>query len=137
MTGYNGGRVYGPGHFNPPEPERRDRKVRNPYRGTSEARIYQRMVRELKDSPEGGVCWICGDEIDRSLPPWMSNDPAYWTADHDPPLAEGGSILEGLKPAHKGCNSSEGRRMQLDSRAVEHRTFDFDDSDIDPPSRVW
>ncbi|SDE45645.1 hypothetical protein SAMN04489747_3464 [Auraticoccus monumenti] len=41
----------------------------------------------------------------------MSNDPAYWTVDHNPPLADGGSLFTGMKPAHKGCNSSEGGKL--------------------------
>lgn len=100
----------------PYEPVRRKVKQRlreNPYRGRRDAAAYQRKARDLKASPEGGFCWICGGEIDRSLPPEMSNDPAYFTVDHDPPLAAGGSLLQGLKPAHKGCNSAKGRAMQL------------------------
>lgn len=106
-----------------PEPDTRlRRKVKqeprpNPYRGNRESAAYQRKARELKGSPEGGVCWICGREIDRGLPPDQNWRPEAWTADHDPPLAQGGSLLVGLRPAHRGCNSAKGRAMQLEPAA--------------------
>lgn len=110
------GGIYGP---KPPMYERPPRMVKqrlreNPYRGRRDAAAYQRKARELKASPEGGVCWICGAEIDRTLPPEMAQDPSYWTADHDPPLVRGGSLLLGLKPAHRGCNSAKGRALQFE-----------------------
>jgi 5-methylcytosine-specific restriction endonuclease McrA len=97
------------------EPRKSKQRLReNPYRGRRGSAAYQRKARELKASPDGGVCWICGTEIDRTMAPELAQDPGYWTADHDPPLSRGGSLLVGLKPAHRGCNSAKGRAMQFE-----------------------
>lgn len=108
-------------------------KKANPYRGRAGAAAYLRKARALKASPEGGVCWICRGEIDRSLPGSEVNSPEYFTVSHDPPLSRGGSLLEGLKPAHRGCNSSEGGRL---AHPPQTNHGDFDPSLIEH-SRDW
>ena len=86
----------------------------NPYRGRAGAPIYQRRAAELKASPEGRICVVCGGEIDTSMPPEMQTDPGYSTVQHYPPLSVGGDLLESMAgAAHRGCNLAEDRAMQL------------------------
>ncbi len=114
--------------------------------------VFRRKASALKASEDGRWCWICGAEIDRSLPESMSNDPAYWTVDHDPPLADGGSLLTGLRAAHRGCNSREGGKLgnarmrakltgaPMPTRPTKHSTLHHDDADINEGwerSRAW
>lgn len=78
-------------------------------------RPYQRMVKRLR--LEGThVCWICGAMIDMSLP---VNHEWAWTLDHRLPLIDYPCL--GLDPAnhaeaHRCCNSSKGRNLQVRRR---------------------
>lgn len=67
-------------------------------------RDYRRAVDKLRlqTKKSGGVCWLCREPFDWSLP---YHDAMAFTADHVTPLARGGAILGALQPAHRRCNS--------------------------------
>lgn len=62
--------------------------------------------RVLRENP---VCWLCGHDIDLTLPP---TDRMSGTADHVIPLDAGGPPRDpdNVKPAHRSCNSRKGNR---------------------------
>lgn len=68
-------------------------------------RAYRRATKRLRAT--SSVCWICGKEIDTSLP---ATDRMSWTADHVVPRSKGGALLGELKAAHRACNSSRGNK---------------------------
>ena len=49
------------------------------------------------------TCWICGEEIDKTL---KFPDPMSFSADHLDPVARGGRNDGTLLPAHLRCNAS-------------------------------
>lgn len=54
------------------------------------------------------VCWLCGEEIDTTLP---RRDKRSWTLDHIKPLSEFPELAyeeSNLRPAHMQCNSKRG-----------------------------
>lgn len=109
-----GGGIYGPGHgVQRVVVSQRKTKTKDLY-GRNRSSVFRRKCAELKAKPEGRICVLCQGEIDVSMPPQMYNDPGYWTAQHDPPLSAGGDLIKDLiGGAHRGCNSAEGRAMQL------------------------
>lgn len=76
-------------------------------------RPYRRACAELRASPAGRTCWLCGQPIDLNLD---ARDPMSWTADHVDPLSHGGAEVDlaNLRPAHRRCNSSRGNRDPWD-----------------------
>ena len=96
-------------------------KTKDPY-GRNTSTVYRRKCRELKNSAKGKVCCICNRAIDTSLPPEAAHDPVlwaeYWSAEHDPPLSQGGKLLNIKGPAHQGCNSDLGRRLQAATATI-------------------
>ncbi|WP_372345524.1 HNH endonuclease [Streptomyces sp. KL116D] len=69
-------------------------------------RRWRRAVAQLK-SESLPICWICGYDIDMTLP---HLHPRAWTAEHVQPLSAGGDPYDpdNLRPAHRGCNSRKG-----------------------------
>ncbi|MFC6353929.1 HNH endonuclease [Rothia nasimurium] len=67
-------------------------------------------------------CWLCGQPIDLMLP---YTHPMSFTADHVEAIANGGKLLSELRPAHRRCNSSRGRKRvdELISRPKTTRTW--------------
>ena len=55
----------------------------------------------------GEPCWLCGQPIDLALP---YTHPMSFTADHVEAIANGGKLLSELRPAHRRCNSSRGKK---------------------------
>jgi 5-methylcytosine-specific restriction endonuclease McrA len=54
------------------------------------------------------VCWICGGDIDRTLP---AKNKWSWTLDHVVPLAQRPELAfdeSNLRPAHMWCNAKRG-----------------------------
>ena len=93
-------------------------KTKDPY-GRTTSTVFRRKCKELKQSAKGGVCCICGKNIDRSLPVSYAHSnvyaewAAYWSVEHEPALSEGGDLIKDIKgPAHQGCNSDLGRVLQ-------------------------
>ena len=60
------------------------------------------------------VCWLCGDEIDKTL---KYPHPRSFSADHVRPVALGGRNSGTLKPAHLFCNQSRGADRSVSSSA--------------------
>lgn len=52
-------------------------------------------------------CWLCGEPIHFDAD-WKH--PLSFTADHVHAVANGGSMLGELRPAHRSCNSKRGAR---------------------------
>jgi len=81
-------------------------------RHTSPYRVLARQVRR-----EDGVCWLCGKDIDRTLP---YRDPATgrvnqwsWTLDHVIPIdvaPQLALVRSNCRAAHHRCNSARGKR---------------------------
>ncbi|WP_416382394.1 HNH endonuclease [Nocardia transvalensis] len=82
-------------------------------------RAYRRAKNKLRK--ESSTCWLCGNEIDRTLPP---EHPESWTADHIDPLSKGGRLLGELRAAHRSCNSRRGNT-------------DVTELNLLPTSRQW
>ncbi|GIH91955.1 HNH endonuclease [Planobispora siamensis] len=75
-------------------------------------RPYRTLREQLRNSPAGRVCWICGHGIDLRLP---ARHPLSWSLDHVVPLDRGGDELNpaNARAAHYGCNSRKGNRMSV------------------------
>lgn len=78
------------------------------YRQGRSGRPYKRAVALLKrEGPH--ICWICGSDIDMSLP---HNHRWSWTLDHVLPLAEYPCMAldpANHREAHRACNSAKGK----------------------------
>lgn len=72
-------------------------------------RSYRKRTSALRRQVKrtGEPCWLCGQPIDLDLP---YTHPMSFTADHLDPLAQGGKLLGELRPAHRRCNSSRGKK---------------------------
>jgi hypothetical protein len=73
-----------------------------------------RVWAEAEDAP----CWICGKPIDYTAP---QSSRWSFTADHLDPIGKGGDLdpgMDGLRPAHRRCNSRRGK----DNREVERNS---------------
>lgn len=57
---------------------------------------------------QGGLCSICGNPVDMSLPKAMGDAPQYATWDHVLPVSHGGDRKRNLLVAHKSCNVAKG-----------------------------
>lgn len=58
---------------------------------------------------DGWHCWVCGGEVDRSVPPTAPGAP---TVDHVLPRARGGrSDAANLRLAHRRCNGRRGSAL--------------------------
>lgn len=82
-------------------------------RGTHAYRCLVRQVRR-----EDGICWLCGQPIDRALPyrdPVTGQvNPMSWTLDHILPLDNYprlALVRSNCKAAHHRCNSARGKRL--------------------------
>ncbi|MEU8270145.1 HNH endonuclease [Sphaerisporangium sp. NPDC049002] len=75
-------------------------------------RPWRRITQQLRTSPGGDICWLCGHAIDLTLP---AAHPMSWTADHVDPISRGGAPRDPrlLKPAHRRCNSKRGNRTPV------------------------
>ncbi len=80
-----------------------------------QGRPWRRIAAQIKADPRNHECWRCHEWIDVRL---HHNDPRGFTIDHVQPLALGGSALDprNLRPAHRGCNSSEGAALRKYTR---------------------
>lgn len=63
-------------------------------------------------------CHLCGKPFDFSLP---YTHPMSLTADHLDPVANGGSMIGPLAPAHRSCNSRKGKKTNT-TKTVETKT---------------
>lgn len=72
--------------------------------------------RRLERDKGLAVCWLCGVDIDMSLP---TNHPRAFSLDHIIPLTRGGRIDGEAKPAHISCNSERGGRENKRSKATD------------------
>lgn len=72
-------------------------------------RTYRKKTAALKAHVKrtGEPCWLCGQSIDLHLP---YTHPMSFTADHVEAVANGGKLLGELRPAHRRCNSSRGKK---------------------------
>lgn len=78
-------------------------------------RTYLKRTAALKRHVKrtGEPCWIClkkepnGEPFDWNLP---STHAKSFTADHIKAIGNGGRLLGELRPAHRGCNSSRGKK---------------------------
>lgn len=61
------------------------------------------------------ICSLCGDPIEKGLP---KMHPMSWSLDHIIALHLGGDpySIENVAPAHLGCNSRKGTRLQRANR---------------------
>lgn len=62
---------------------------------------------KLERDPGLAVCWLCGEDIDMTLP---YQHPKAFSLDHVVPLTRGGGIRGETRPAHISCNSERGGR---------------------------
>ncbi|MBS5978045.1 HNH endonuclease [Actinomyces urogenitalis] len=63
-----------------------------------------RRLRSQVITAWGTTCWLCGGEIDLSLP---RREPGGFTIDHVVPRSKGGGDdVANLRPAHHHCNTS-------------------------------
>lgn len=78
-------------------------------RGRYDDRSYRKRTAALRAHVKrtGEPCWLCGLPIDLGLP---YTHPMSFTADHVDAIANGGKLLGELRPAHRRCNSSRGKK---------------------------
>ena len=93
-----------------------------PARNGRNLRAYRRKAQRLRRSED--LCWICGEWIDRDLPPTHAQS---WTADHMHPLAAGGHIMGELRAAHRDCNArrGSGKTKAAQTRAPQRTSRDW------------
>lgn len=72
-------------------------------------RTYRKRTHALRAHVKrtGEPCWLCGQPIDLTLP---YTHKMSFTADHVDALGNGGRLLGDLRPAHRSCNSSRGKK---------------------------
>ncbi|WP_423817336.1 HNH endonuclease [Rothia nasimurium] len=87
-------------------------------------RTYRKKTAALRSYVQRtqSPCWLCGQPIDLMLP---YTHPMSFTADHVEAIANGGKLLSELRPAHRRCNSSRGRKRvdELISRPKTTRAW--------------
>lgn len=85
----------------------------NAHRKHPQLYAYRQKTKTLRRHVQrtGQPCWLCGNPIDLDLPP---THPQAFTADHINALGNGGKLLGELKPAHRACNSSRGKKRTQD-----------------------
>lgn len=75
------------------------------------AYVKRREALKRKAKRDGDVCWLCGKPFDFDLP---YLHPMAFSADHVEAIANGGKLLGELMPAHRGCNSSRGKKRTVE-----------------------
>lgn len=65
---------------------------------------------------EEDVCWLCGQPVDKTLPPYLEGSPEV---DEVIPIAEGGDPLDraNCHLAHRLCNVRRGQQTKKKLRA--------------------
>jgi 5-methylcytosine-specific restriction endonuclease McrA len=86
--------------------------------GIRSTRAYQKLAAQVR--AEEGMCWLCGDPIDRALP---HRDPITrrintmsWSLDHVLPVDDWPMLAlmrSNARAAHLGCNSARGKRCPI------------------------
>ena len=82
-------------------------------RGLDDHTYRKRTATLRKQARDNGMpCWLCGKPIDFDLP---YTHRMSFTADHIDPRGLGGKLLGEIRPAHRACNSSRGKRRTIEA----------------------
>lgn len=84
----------------------------NPRRANGHRR--NQILRQVK--AEESICWLCGGEVDTTLPPGLPESPEV---DEVVPVAEGGDPLDraNCRLSHRACNHLRGQQTKAAKRA--------------------
>jgi len=78
-------------------------------RKTVERNARLRMKLRARVLREESVCWLCGHEVDKSLP---ASDPMHPQLDHVVPVSKGGKVYDrdNARLSHALCNRKRGNK---------------------------
>lgn len=81
--------------------------------------IYEKYTLEQVIDTYGSLCYICGTNIDLSIPRWVGKKGWQFGLhiDHVIPISKGGAdILENVRPSHGICNVRKGSKLTKEGK---------------------